>query len=176
MSPYSWTESVPLLVGSLFVIVFLRAQGTYWLARAIPAAAERRAASGKSRGKFTRWFLGPTPRKGASILEKWGVIVIPLCFLTVGVQTAVLAGAGLVRMNWRKFTLAMLPGAAAWALLYGIGLLAVWTAAVTAVAGNPWSYVVIVVVVALFYGIKKLKQTQSKRILRGPKRSEPTVI
>ena len=168
MSHLPWTESIPLLIGFLFIVVFFRAQGTYWLARSIPAIAEKRVASGRPAGRFTRWFLGPTPRQGAEILEKWGIIVIPLCFLTVGVQTAVLAGAGLVRMDWKRFTLAMIPGAIAWAFLYGLGLLAVWTAAVTALAGNPWSYVALAVVVLFFYALKKLKQRQSKRILGEP--------
>ncbi len=174
MTSIPWTESVPVLIGALFVIVFLRAQGTYWLARSVPAIVERRAASGQKEGRFVRWFLGPTPRKGAAILEKWGIIVIPFCFLTVGVQTTVLAGAGLVRMSWKKFTLAMIPGAIAWAFLYGLGLLAVWTAAVTAAAGNPWSYAVVAAAIAFFYGLKKLKQKQSARVLEGPRVRKPT--
>ena len=31
----------PALVGALFVVVFLRAQGTYWLGRAVTASARR---------------------------------------------------------------------------------------------------------------------------------------
>ena len=82
----------------------------------------------------------PIPRKGAAILDKWGIIVIPLCFLTVGIQTAVNAGAGLVRMRWSTYTFAMIPGCILWALLYGLGTLAVFAAAIRAVAGSPWGW------------------------------------
>ena len=56
------------------------------------------------------------------------LIIIPLCFLTVGIQTAVNAGSGVVRLRWRTYTLAMIPGCVAWALMYGLGMLAVWHA------------------------------------------------
>ncbi|WP_350258936.1 hypothetical protein [Scrofimicrobium sp. R131] len=164
MSVPSWAESGPLLIGFLFVVVFCRAQGTYWLARTLPAAAARTKKTTGWQARLAAWFDGPTPRKGAALLERWGIVIIPLCFLTVGIQTAIIAGAGVVRMNWRRFTLAMIPGAIAWAFLYGLGLLAVWTAAVTALAGNPWSYVALVGIVALFYLLKVVKQRASRRL------------
>ncbi len=171
MTVPSWIESGPLLIGFLFVVVFCRAQGTYWLARTVPEVAARRG----NGGRFARWFNGPTPRKGAALLERWGLLIIPLCFLTVGVQTAVLAGAGLVRMDWRRFTLAMLPGAIAWALLYGLGLLAVWTAAVTALAGNPWAYVALVALVFVFVGLKKFKAKQSHKFTESAPKTAKTL-
>lgn len=154
MSVPSFADSGPALIGFLFIVVTLRAQATYWLGRTVPAAANRK----RNQGAVARWFLGPTPRKGAAILERWGLIVIPLCFLTVGLQTAVIAGAGLVQMSWRRFTLAMIPGAVLWALLYGLGLLAVWAAAVSALAGNAWSYVALAAVVVLFVVVRQLKK------------------
>ena len=90
------------------------------------------------RGSIARWFNGPTPKRGAKLLDKWGLIIIPLCFLTVGIQTAVNAGAGLVSMKWRTYTLAMIPGCIAWAILYGMGLLAIWMALLGTVAGSWW--------------------------------------
>lgn len=168
MTAPSWAESGPLLIGFLFFVVFFRAQGTYWLARSLPALAATQSDNSGIRGSLARWFAGPTPKKGAALLEKWGIIVLPLCFLTVGVQTAVIAGAGIVKMDWRRFTVAMLPGAVAWAFLYGLGLLAIWTAAVTALAGNPWSYVALVGVLGAFYLIKVFKKRQAARLLEGP--------
>ena len=106
----SWASSgLPLFI-FLFFVVFQRAQLTYWLGRA--AAKGALTASGKKglRGKIAAWFEGPVPRSGARLLEQWGIIIIPLCFLTVGVQTAVNAGAGVVRLSWKKSTLAMIPG------------------------------------------------------------------
>lgn len=143
----SWAQSGLPLVAFLLFVVFFRAQGTYWLARAIPEALTRWGGRVPSLRSLAKWVDGPVPKRGARILERRGIIAIPLCFLTVGLQTAVLAGSGLVRMNWAKFTAAMIPGCIAWAFLYGYGLLAVWTTAVKAVAGNVWAWAALIVVI-----------------------------
>ncbi len=137
-----------LLIGALFVIVSARAQGTYWLARAVAAGIARTTSPRPWVAAMARWFSGPIPRRGKAALERWGIVIIPLCFLTVGFQTAVIAGAGLLRMDWRRFTVAMLPGALAWAVLYGLGLLAIWLAAIQAIAGSWWLAIAVVAVVA----------------------------
>lgn len=133
----------------LFMVVLLRAQTTYWLARAAASGAVLATGRQGFLGAVARWFDGPVPRKGAAMLDKWGIIVIPLCFLTVGIQTAVNAGAGLVRMRWSTYTIAMIPGCVLWALLYGLGTLAVFAAAIRAVAGSPWGWVGLALIVAL---------------------------
>lgn len=161
----SWADSGPLLIGFLFVVVFCRAQATYWLGRAIPAGLLRSRRESGIIFRLTTWFDGPTPRRGAALLERWGLIVIPLCFLTVGLQTAILAGSGLVRLRWRRFTLAMLPGAVAWAFLYGLGMLAVWTAAVGAVAGSPWAWAALAAILCAFYLFTRVKRRQTGRLL-----------
>lgn len=136
----SWAQSGIPLVIFLFFVVSFRAQGTYWLARSLPAAITKWGPRAKRLDGLVRWVNGPVPKKGARILERWGIVAIPLAFLTVGLQTAILAGSGLVRMNWGKFTLAAIPGCIAWAFLYGYGLLAVWTAAIRAAAGSTWAW------------------------------------
>lgn len=78
---------------------FCRAQGTYWLGRGAARGALAGAGKDGVRGSIARWFNGPTPKRGAKLLDTWGLIIIPLCFLTVGIQTAVNAGAGLVSMK-----------------------------------------------------------------------------
>ncbi len=161
----SWAQSGPILIGFLFVVVFFRAQGTYWLGRAVHAGAIGTKKTTGPAAAIARWFSGPVPRRGARLLDQWGIILIPLGFLTVGLQTAILAGAGMVNMKWRRFTLAMLPGALVWAFLYGFGMLAVWTAAVTAMAGNPWSWAALVTIIALIWGFTRWKSRQSGRFL-----------
>ena len=133
----------------LFMVVLLRAQTTYWLARAAASGAVLATGRQGFLGAVARWFDGPVPRKGAAMLDKWGIIVMPLCFLTVGIQTAVNAGAGLVRMRWSTYTIAMIPGCVLWALLYGLGTLAVFAAAIRAVAGSPWGWAGLALIVAL---------------------------
>lgn len=139
MVPAFAREGIWLFV-FLFVVVLLRAQATYWLARGAASGAVLATGRQGFLGTMARWFDGPIPRKGAAMLDKWGIIVIPLCFLTVGIQTAVNAGAGLVRMRWSTYTIAMIPGRVLWALLYGLGTLAVFAAAIRAVAGSPWGW------------------------------------
>ena len=143
-----WASSGPPLIIFLFLVVFFRAQGTYWLGRAAARGALASAGRDGFRGSLARWFDGPVPRRGAALLDRWGLIIIPLCFLTVGVQTAVNAGAGLVRMKWRTYAIAMIPGCVAWAFMYGLGMLAVWTAALSAVAGSLPGRIVIGVLLA----------------------------
>jgi membrane protein DedA with SNARE-associated domain len=151
----SWAQSGIPLVVFLFFVVFFRAQGTYWIARSVPTAISKWGTNSKRFAGLAKWVDGPVPRKGANILEHWGIVAIPLCFLTVGMQTAVLAGSGLVRMNWGKFTAAMIPGCVAWALLYGYGLLAVWTAVVKAAAGSPWAWAALAALVGTVLVLKQ---------------------
>lgn len=139
MVPAFAREGIWLFV-FLFVVVLLRAQATYWLARGAASGAVLATGRQGFLGTMARWFDGPIPRKGAAMLDKWGIIAIPLCFLTVGIQTAINAGAGLVRMRWSTYTIAMIPGCVLWALLYGLGTLAVFAAAIRAVAGSPWGW------------------------------------
>lgn len=138
-------ESGPLLFIFLLIVVFCRAQTTYWLGRAAAAGLLSGVNAKGIRGAVGRWFNGPIPQKGVKILNKWGIIIIPLCFLTVGIQTAVNAGAGILRMPWSKYTIAMLPGCVAWAFIYAFGALALWLATVSAIAGSPYAWVVLFV-------------------------------
>lgn len=169
MTP-SWASSgLPLFI-FLFFIVFHRAQLTYWLGRA--AAKGILTASGKNglRGKIAAWFEGPVPRSGAHLLEQWGIIIIPLCFLTVGVQTAVNAGAGIVRMSWKKYTLAMIPGCIVWSIMYGLGMLAVWMAIVRAAAGSVWGWLGLAAIAAMITAVVLMKRRHG----RGQRHAELT--
>ena len=148
MVPAFAREGIWLFV-FLFVVVFFRAQATYWLARGAASSAVLATGRQGFLGAIARWFDGPVPRKGAAMLDKWGIIAIPLCFLTVGIQTAINAGAGLVRMRWSTYTIAMIPGCVLWALLYGLGTLAVFAAAIRAVAGSPWGWAGLALIIAL---------------------------
>lgn len=158
-----WAQSGPPLIAFLFVVVFSRAQGTYWLGRSVPAGLIRSGKRTGPLGKMAAWFQGPTPKKGAALLEQKGILLIPLCFLTVGLQTAILAGAGLTQMRWKRFTLAAIPGCVAWAFLYGLGMLAVWKAAVSTIAGSPWAWVALGAAVAIFFLIRQIRKVSSSK-------------
>ncbi|HZK04863.1 MAG TPA: VTT domain-containing protein [Actinomycetaceae bacterium] len=123
----------------LLMVVFLRAQGTYWLARWATELAVKHAKPEEGwRKRAIERLDSPSMRKGTASIHKWGLPVIPFSFLTVGFQSVVIAAAGFLRLPWWKFTLAMFPGILAWALIYSTIGFAVWGAAIAAAAGSPW--------------------------------------
>lgn len=94
----------------LLVVVFFRAQATYWLGRA--------AVAGALKTTWRRRFEGPVMSQAHTFLEKWGIIGVPVSFLTIGFQTAVQAAAGFARMRYPVYTAVMIPGCVVWASLY----------------------------------------------------------
>lgn len=129
------------LVTTLLVIVFCRAQATYWLARL--------AVTGASRSRWGRWLDSAAARRGSALLDRWGLPVVTISFLTVGLQTMVNAAAGLARVPWWRYTVAMLVGCVAWAFVYATVGLALFWAVLAAFAGSPWGVAAIVAVVAV---------------------------
>lgn len=166
--------SFPRLVAALFVVVLLRAQATYWLGRAVASTVRsrarraarggggdlrHRAGAGLARrwadvaARVERWSHGPGGRRAVALLQRWGPVAVTSSFLTVGVQTAVNAAAGLTRMPFRRYLVAMVPGCLAWAFVYAtVGFGALY-GAVAVAAGSPWAVsgvvVVLVAVVAV---------------------------
>ena len=72
-------------------------------------------------------------------LNRWGLPVVTVWFLTIGFQTVVNAAAGLIRMPWLRYTLAMLVGCAAWAAIYATVGIAAFEASLALAAGSPWA-------------------------------------
>lgn len=137
-------DSAPLWIAliGLFTVAMLRGQGTYWLARVVTEQGLRRTHPEQGwRARTHVWLQGEGLARGRDAIERWGLVMVPLCYLTVGFQTLVLAAAGVLRITWWKFTLAQLPGAAAWSVIYSTIGFAVWAAAVAAAAGSPWALV-----------------------------------
>ncbi|MFJ3202793.1 DedA family protein [Streptomyces sp. NPDC086989] len=113
-------DKIALTAGALYVIVLLRAGGTFavgWLANA--GARRSRFAGRLSSAKF---------RRGERAIRRWGAPVVAVSFLTVGFQTAANFLAGSMRMPLPRYLPALFLGAAAWALIYataGLGVLEV---------------------------------------------------
>ncbi len=129
----SWIieQRFEVALGALFVIVFCRAQATYWLGRA--------AAAGVGRTRLSARFTGPKLSRARSLLERWGLPLVTVSFLTVGLQTAVNATAGLLAIAWPRYTLAMIPGCVAWAGIYltvGFAAIEAWA---RLAAHSPWA-------------------------------------
>lgn len=128
----------------------IRGQATYWAGRVVTEQALRRtrpAAGWKLR--IHQWLEGGGADRGINAIRRWGLVVVPFSYLTVGFQTMVLAGAGVLRITWPKFSLAQLPGALAWATIYSTIGWAVWEAAFAAAAGSPVGIAVVLAIVAV---------------------------
>ncbi|CAM5622047.1 MULTISPECIES: DedA family protein [Streptomyces] len=111
-------DKIALAAGALYVIVLLRAGGTFavgWLAGA--GARRSRFAARTSSAKF---------RRAERAIQRWGAPVVAVSFLTVGFQTAANFLAGSMRMPLSRYLPALFVGGAAWALIYataGFGVL-----------------------------------------------------
>lgn len=100
----------PLAVATLFVIVFLRANATYWIGRAVQAGARRT--------RVSRLLQTPAYRRAEQMVARWGAPIVTVSFLTVGIQTMINVAAGVGRMPLRRYLPAMVVGGIFWAFLY----------------------------------------------------------
>lgn len=153
MDALAWVLQLPtwLAIPALFGIVLLRSHATYWLGRAASAGAgeivqhtrteaQRPGGSRLTRGwrrtaERMRSAPSATARRAQDVLRRWGALAVTGAYFTVGLQTAIFAGAGMIRMPYPRFTLASLPGSLGWAFLwFGVGVGAWW--AVGRLAGS----------------------------------------
>ncbi|KQS96913.1 DedA family protein [Cellulomonas sp. Leaf395] len=172
--------SVPLgvAVAGLFVIVMARSHGTYWAGRGVVRGAqvvhEQEGAPGWWHATIRRlesWTDRRSAQRGLDLVRRWGPIAVTLAFLTVGLQTAIFAAAGLVKMPYLRFAIASIPGALVWASVWAtIGFGAVW-GAISLFATSPWvlAGVVVLVVVAIVWLVRR-------RLLRRAQRSAETGV
>ncbi|MFT4470490.1 hypothetical protein ACMX2H_11350 [Arthrobacter sulfonylureivorans] len=80
---------------------------------------------------------------------RFGPLAVTLCFLTVGLQTAVIASSGIGRMPLRRFLPAVIVGSLIWAVVYatiGLAAMAAWFALILA---SPWAAAGVAVAVAV---------------------------
>lgn len=125
-----------------FVVVLLRAQATYWIARLVTAhVLSHTHPSGGWRARIHAWLRGDSARHGVDLVRRWGAPAVTISFLTVGAQTVVNAAAGVVRMPFGRYLVAMLPGCAAWALVWTTIGMSAFYAALGAGLATPWAVV-----------------------------------
>ncbi|MDV8002337.1 DedA family protein [Rhodococcus sp. IEGM 1408] len=109
---------------TLFVIVMLRANATYWLGR----GALR---GGMLSRKAARHLEGSHMQRAQRLSARYGVIAVPLSFLTIGIQTAVNVSAGFTRMPLRRYLPAVAVECVMWAFLYSTVGMVGWAAIAT---------------------------------------------
>jgi membrane protein DedA with SNARE-associated domain len=157
-----WVESLPLgwAILLFWCGALLRSTTTYALGRGVAAGAEYTW--------LRRYLAGPVYARAARFIDRWGPWAIPFCFLTVGLQTAVIGTAGITRMRWRRFLPAALLGSLFWGIIYGtIGMAVVWAVLSTALA-SPWALAGLVVASVGIAFLIRWRTLRASRASRAP--------
>lgn len=128
-----WLEGWPFLPVYLFFVAgaAMRSQAMYWVGRGI--------STGVLRSRWAHRLDNPKVARATALIERWGMPVVPLSFLTVGLQSAVHAAAGVLRLAWPRYTLWAVPGYLVWALVWAGGGMAAVAGAVELAARSPWA-------------------------------------
>lgn len=161
----SWTWPIFLFI-FFFIGAMLRGQAIYWLARYFTGrAADANTASAGWRKRFSTWISSSRTERGMSLIRRWGLPVIPLGYLTVGIQSLIFIGAGILRVPALTFTLVQIPGALAWALIYTTIGFAMWNATIAALAGSPaglLTLAAIIIAIAAIVTIRRRRRSEAK--------------
>lgn len=113
--PYPWVFLF------FWCLAMMRSHTMYWIGRGITAGAAR-----------TRWVSlleSPVYARAQAWSARWGVLAVPVSFLTVGIQSVIQLSAGVARMPLRRYVAATAAGAIAWAAVYttiGMAILTAW--------------------------------------------------
>ena len=148
---------------AFFLGAFARGNATYWVGRGI--------AKGVERTRFQRHLQGAVYRRAQKFIGRWGVFAVPLSFLTIGIQSAVNASAGISRMPLRRYLPAVALGALLWSLIYttvGMAVFYAWLA-----LDWPWVVAGLLAVGAVVLGVLRMRiRKQAARGNPEPENSE----
>lgn len=117
-----WLESLHWVaaIGFMWVVGIVRTSLVFslgWLAQA----------GGSRFEKIQHLMDHPLYRRAQCFVNRWGVLAVPACFLTVGFQTAVILTTGFTRMPLSRWIPAMLVGTFMWGTIYAtVGMSVVW--------------------------------------------------
>ena len=114
-----WPFWAVLLV--LWTGAFARGTAIYWLGRG--------ARAGGARSRWSHHLDRPVVARAESWVRRLGPPAVTLGYLTVGLQSAIIASAGVLRMPLRRFLPAVGLGALLWAVLYatvGLAVVDAW--------------------------------------------------
>ena len=145
-----WFDALPIEVALAFmwVVGIVRTSIVY----ALGALA---AEGGARLDRIRKAMDSPLYRKARRLINRWGVIAVPLCFLTVGLQTAVIITTGFTKMPLRRWVPAMLVGTFMWACIYttiGFAILA-------ALGLEPWMFpLALAIVITVLVIVSQLRE------------------
>ena len=150
-----WFDALPIEVALAFmwVVGIVRTSIVYVLGA---LAAE----GGAHLDRIRKAMDSPLYRKARAFINRWGVIAVPLCFLTVGLQTAVIITTGFTKMPLRRWVPAMLVGTFIWACIYttiGFAILA-------ALGLEPWMFpLALALVITVLVIVSQLRERRINR-------------
>ena len=150
-----WFDALPIEVALAFmwVVGIVRTSIVY----ALGALA---AEGGARLDRIRKAMDSPLYRKARRLSNRWGVIAVPLCFLTVGLQTAVIITTGFTKMPLRRWVPAMLVGTFMWACIYttiGFAILA-------ALGLEPWMFpLALAIVITVMVIVAQLRERRINR-------------
>ena len=144
--PYPWVFLF------FWCLAMMRSHTMYWIGRGITAGTAR-----------TRWVSlleSPVYARAQAWSARWGVLAVPVSFLTVGIQSVIQLSAGVARMPLRRYVAATAAGAIAWAAVYTTIGMAILTAWLTGPTGRLICLLMLTALV-LVVGIRR------SRVMRG---------
>ncbi len=150
-----WFDALPIEVALAFmwVVGIVRTSIVY----ALGALA---AEGGARLDRIRKAMDSPLYRKARRLINRWGVVAVPLCFLTVGLQTAVIITTGFTKMPLRRGVPAMLLGTFIWACVYttiGFAILA-------ALGLEPWMFpLALAIVITVLVIVSQLRERRINR-------------
>ncbi|MFV0253783.1 MAG: DedA family protein [Beutenbergiaceae bacterium] len=148
----------------MFALAIARGQALYWLGRVITEQALRRTRPTEGwRARAHAWLTGGGIDPGIVAIRRWGLIAVPLSYLTVGFQSMIQAAAGVLRIELWKYTIAQVPGALMWAGIYTTFGFFTWVAIAAAARGNPWAAGGLTLLVAVTLTVLILARRKSAR-------------
>ena len=118
--PYPWVFLF------FWCLAMMRSHTMYWIGRGITA--------GTARSRWVSLLESPVYARAQAWSARWGVLAVPVSFLTVGIQSVIQLSAGVARMPLRRYVAATAAGAIAWAAVYttiGMAILSAWLAGPT---------------------------------------------
>ena len=143
-----WVVFVVLWAGA-----FVRGNATYWVGRGVRAGGAR-----------TRWadrLDRPIVKRAEGWVQRFGAPAVTLGFLTVGVQSAINASAGMLRMPQRRFLPAVTVGALLWSVVYttvGFAVLDAWLGTLS----WWWAVVAVAVVASIVLFSRRLERSAAE--------------
>ncbi len=113
--PYPWVFLF------FWCLAMMRSHTMYWIGRGITA--------GTARSRWVSLLESPVYARAQAWSARWGVLAVPVSFLTVGIQSVIQLSAGVAHMPLRRYVAATAAGAIAWAAVYttiGMAILSAW--------------------------------------------------